>query len=150
MNDSIPDGFEPLSTNSPFYKHVGPLYCRKSENAVIMGLRIEEQHCNSSGRLHGSMVCAISDVALGHNIGLALAESGAYENVKQTEVRGAPIHTVSMSTDFVGAAKLGEWVEVHVDVQRAGRSLAFASAYMFLNAERIARTSAVFKVKGTP
>lgn len=113
-----------------------------------MGLLIRDHHCNSAGRLHGSMVCAISDVALGHNIGLALAGNGAYENIKP-EMQGAPIHTISMSTDFVGTARLGEWVEVHVDVQRAGRSIAFANAYLFCNSERIARTSAVFKVKGT-
>ena len=60
--------------------------------------------------------------------------------------RGAPIATLNLTTDFVGTAQQGAWVEVHVDVQKAGRSVGFANAYLVCGGERIARASAVFKV----
>ena len=91
------------------------------------------------------MICAIADIALGQNVGLALAKQGAFDNI-QDNGPGAPIATVSMTTDFAGTAKVGEWVETYVEVQRTGRSLAFANAYLVCGNERIARTSGVYKV----
>ena len=92
------------------------------------------------------MISAVSDIALGNNIGLALANDGHFDGIKAREAPGAPIATVSMTTDFVGTASVGDWVEVHVDVQRTGKSLAFANAYHICNGERIARSSGIFKV----
>lgn len=143
---SIPTDFDPLDTSSPFINQVGPLYSRVKKDRIDLGLLVEEIHCNRSGNLHGAMVCAIADIALGQNVGLALATNGAFENVKDNGSPGAPIATVSMSTDFAGSAKVGDWVETHVEVQRAGRSMAFANAYLVCNGERIARTSGVYKV----
>jgi acyl-coenzyme A thioesterase PaaI-like protein len=59
---------------------------------------------------------------------------------------GAPIATVSLSVDFAGTARKGDWVEVHVDVQRVGGTLAYASAYLHLGDERIGRASGVFRI----
>ena len=138
----IPDGFAVLDSNSPFNNLIGPLYSRTNDDGVVLGLLVEERHCNSSGRLHGSMICAIADFAIGHNVGLALSGGKALPRSSP----GAAIATVSLTTDFVGAAKLGEWVECRVDVQRAGGSLAFANAYLHCDGERISRSNAIFKV----
>jgi acyl-coenzyme A thioesterase 13 len=55
--------------------------------------------------------------------------------------------TASMSIDFAGSAKLGDWVESHVTIIRKGRRLAFASALIQANEKPIARASAVFAVQ---
>ncbi len=152
----IPGDFVPLDTASPFNRHVGPYHCCMVDKRFVLGLLIEEKHCNSAGRLHGGMMSAIADIAIGHNVGLTLAANAAADqgggDFEISDLRGAPkapIATVSMSSDFVGTAGIGDWVEVHVDVQKAGQSLAFANAYIIKDTQRIARISAVFKVFDT-
>ena len=38
--------------------------------------------------------------------------------------------TASVKTDFAGVAKIGDWVEAHVDVHKVGGRLAFANCYL--------------------
>ena len=45
-----------------------------------------------------------------------------------------------------GAAAIGDWLEVRVDIQKRGARLAFANCYVSKGDERIARASAVFMV----
>ena len=51
-----------------------------------------------------------------------------------------------MSTDFAGTARIGDWIEAHVDVQRVGKQMAFANAYLVCDGQRIARISGVYKI----
>ncbi len=143
-----PAGFAPLQTRSPFNRNVGPYFAKAvGDDRLLIGLRVAEQHCNTAGYLHGGMVCAIADVALGHNIGLALArQAGVAAPAARMGAPAAPIATVSMSTDFAGSAQRGDWVEVSVDVQKVSGSLAFANAYLTVGEQRIARVSAVFRI----
>ena len=145
---SVPEGFELLETGSPFTNWAGPFYAQLVDGEVRLGFEVAEHHCNSGGRLHGAMVCAAADLALGRNIGMAMAEAGHLDGKANSGRGGAPVATVSLNTDFMGTAKVGDWVEVHVDVQKAGRNLGFANAYLVSKRERIARASAVFKVLG--
>ncbi len=148
---AVPPDFQPLATGSPFNQAVGPFHCALRGDHLIIGLLIEQKHCNSAGNLHGGMVSSIADVALGHNIGLAMGrQAGAEIRSLSSGTPRAPIATVSMSTDFAGTARLGDWVEAHVDVQRTGRSLAFANAYLVRGEQRIARISAVFRILADP
>jgi len=54
--------------------------------------------------------------------------------------------TASLNIDYAGSAKLGDWIEISVDVQKVGRSMAFANCYFYVDSKRIARASAVFNV----
>jgi len=56
--------------------------------------------------------------------------------------------TASVTTDFAGSAKIGDWVEAHVDVQKVGGRLAFANCYLVCKGERIVHASAVFARSG--
>ena len=51
-----------------------------------------------------------------------------------------------MTNDFVGSAKLGQWLEIVPRVVKAGGSLAFAECLVFGNGEVISRGSASFKI----
>ena len=70
----MPAGFQPLNSTSPFNNLVGPFFARLENDQICIGVRLEEKHCNTSGRLHGAMVAAIFDVVLGHNVGLEIAK----------------------------------------------------------------------------
>ena len=54
--------------------------------------------------------------------------------------------TVSMATDFIGAAKLGQWVAFDTSYVRTGRTLCFAQAFITADGEVIGRADARFKV----
>ena len=54
----------------------------------------------------------------------------------------------SVTTDFAGSARIGDWVEAHVDVHKIGGRLAFANCYLVCNGERIVHASAVFARTG--
>jgi|TARA_B100000315_G_scaffold248828_1_gene279163 acyl-coenzyme A thioesterase PaaI-like protein len=95
------------------------------------------------------MVYSMADIAIGHNVGLALADAaGGAPRKSGRGVPRAPITTVSLGTDFVGTARPGDWVETRVGVQKAGHTLAFANAYLVCGEQRIARASAVFRILG--
>ncbi len=139
MSD-VPEGFTPLFRTSPFLDAMGPFYQRTEGDSLIIGLRIAEHHTNARGTAHGGLLVAMADIALGYNasfLGIK-KESGAVPSVALT--------TASITADFAGSAKLGDWVEVRVDVQKVGGRLAFANAYLSVGEERIVRASAVFAV----
>jgi acyl-coenzyme A thioesterase PaaI-like protein len=54
--------------------------------------------------------------------------------------------TVSLSVDFVDAARLGDLLEVRPTVLRVGRSLAFVECHVVAGERVIARGSATFKM----
>ncbi len=149
---TIPSGFEPLPTSSPFNNSVGPIYCRAEQNSLVVGLAVETRHCNTAGLLHGAMCSALFDVALGNNIALAMSAGLAAEDALEKRRQGAarvPIATVSLSIDFAGTAREGDWVEVHAQVQKVGGTLAYANGLLRNGEARIGQASGVYRILGT-
>lgn len=128
-----PQGFEPLSRTSPFADLVGPIYQKSDAAGLVIGLRVEEKHCNGRGIAHGGVLATLADIAMGY--------SAAFSTEPPT-----PIVTASQTIDYAGKAESGDWVEVHTDVQKVGRGMAFANCYFHVGSKRIARASAVFSV----
>ena len=131
--NNIPEGFEPISRTSPFTDMVGPMYQKKDQTGLIIGLLIEEKHCNARGLAHGGIFGTLADIAMGY--------SAAFSTNPPT-----PLVTTSQTMDYAGKAQLHDWLEVHTDVQKVGRTLAFTNCYFVVGDKRIARSSAVFSV----
>ncbi|VXB85443.1 Uncharacterized domain 1-containing protein [Pseudomonas sp. 8BK] len=129
----VPAGFSPLFRSSPFLDLLGPIYNQRSATGLVIGLRAEEKHCNARGLVHGGVLSSLADVALGYNSAFA-------------EEPPTPIVTTSLTIDYAGTARLGDWITIESDVQRVGKSLAFANCYFVVESVRIARASAVFSV----
>ena len=128
---SIPAGFVPLDRRSPYIAAMGPFYWKIDGKQRALGLKVEEKHINSRGFVHGGVLCGLADLAIGYNL--------AY-----LQDPPLPLVTANLSVDFAGAAKLGDWLECRVDVQRVGSRLAYANAYIWRGEERIVRASAIF------
>src|SRR5260370_22287540 len=125
-------GFEPLFRTSPFLDTVGPFFYRKeADGGFVVGLRVLPKHANARGGAHGGLLLTLIDVALGYRAAFSQDPPAA-------------LTTASICADFAGTAKLGDWVEAHVDVQKVGNRLAFANAFLMVNGERPVRASAVF------
>lgn len=129
----IPDGFEPLARTSPFIELVGPLYTRRTDACLEIGFRAEEKHCNTSGFVHGGFLSTVADLALGYNA----AGFGKEET---------PMVTASITIDFAGAARKGDWVVFTADVQKVGKRVGFVNCYGHVGDNRIVRASGLFSV----
>lgn len=132
---SPPAGFAPLFRTSPLLEALGPFYGKGAGADLVVGLRAQEKHMNSRGSVHGGVLATLGDIALGYVMAF-----GAEPPRR--------LVTASLSVDYMGSAKLGDWIEAHVEATRVGRTLAFANAYLTVDGGRIARVSAVFAVAG--
>lgn len=132
-----PAGFEPIFRSSPFLDHLGPFFMRKTDDgAFVIGLRVAPCHANGRGNAHGGLMMTLCDIALGYRT--------------STSVETRPfLTTASLKTDFAGSAQVGDWIEAHVDVQKVGRSLAFANCYVVRDGRRIVHASGIFSVAPT-
>jgi acyl-coenzyme A thioesterase 13 len=126
-----PEGFLPLFRSSPFLESVGRFYFRGVGADMRIGVFVEPRATNLRGVAHGGFLSALADVALGY--GLSTSETPTVRLV-----------TASLTVDFAGSAKVGEWIETRVDIQRLGKTMGFANAYLHVNERRIVRASAVF------
>ncbi|MEQ1784577.1 MAG: PaaI family thioesterase [Hyphomonadaceae bacterium] len=133
-----PAGFTPHFRKSPLTDPWEPLYSRVLDDRVVIGLHVRAPHMNSRGMLHGGLIAALADNAMGLSCGQVLA-------AQDRKAQGGLV-TVSMATDFIGAAKMGQWVEVDTQYVKAGRTLCFAQAFVTADGEVIARADARFKV----
>jgi acyl-coenzyme A thioesterase 13 len=129
----LPAGFAPLFRTSPFLETIGPLYYRGKGADLRVGLRAAHKHCYARGLVHGGVLATMADIALGY--GLAYLSDPPLSLV-----------TASLTLDFAGSAKQGEWLEARVDVQKTGSRLAFANCYINVGEARIVRASGVFAV----
>jgi len=132
-----PPGFAPHYRKSPLTDAWEPLYSRKEGGVVEIGFRAGERHANSRGFVHGGMISALADNAMGLSCGEAL---GALSRLV----------TVSLALDFLGAAQLGQWVQVSPSVSKLGSTLCFAEATVTADGQVCARAHATFRVVGRP
>jgi uncharacterized protein (TIGR00369 family) len=132
-NPDIPEGFERQSRRSPLTDPWEPIYSRQTPDAIILGLRLATPHTNARGFVHGGLIAALTDKAMGHSCGHKMR--GAYSLV-----------TVSMSIDFISSAQIGQWLTVETDVIKTGSTLCFAQCFVEADDAVIARANATFRV----
>lgn len=133
VNTEVPDGFERHFRQSPLTDPWEPLYSKRTEKAVIIGLRLARPHTNSRGLIHGGLIAALSDNAMGYSC--AHIMGGASSLV-----------TIGLALDFVGTARVGQWLSVETDVIKTGSTICFAQCLIKADDSIIARANATFRV----
>ena len=129
----IPEGFEPQSRRSPLTDPWEPIYSKQTPDAIILGLRLATPHTNARGFVHGGLIAALADKAMGHSCGHKMG--GAHSLV-----------TVGMSIDFINSAHIGQWLTVETEVIKTGGTLCFAQCFVRADDAAIARANATFRV----
>ena len=129
----IPEGFEPHFRKSPLTDPWEPLYSRRTDKAVIIGLRLAKPHTNARGLIHGGLIAALADNAMGLSCGQQLGGTTS-------------LVTIGLSVDFVGSATIGQWLTVESDVIRTGSTICFAQSLVKADDITIARANATFRV----
>jgi acyl-coenzyme A thioesterase PaaI-like protein len=135
---NAPAGFTVMNVKGGFLVANGPFHARREGERMVIGLRIEDRHCNSNGVAHGGLVLGFSDFMLtaGLNYGARMSRF---------------LVTVSASCDFAGPAKLGDWMEGRVDVLRVTRNMVFGQGLITTqDGSLVARISGVLKYSGEP
>jgi acyl-coenzyme A thioesterase PaaI-like protein len=129
----IPEGFEPHFRKSPFTDPWEPLYSKRTEKAVIMGLRLAKPHTNARGLIQGGLIASLADNAMGYSCAQATGWLSS-------------LVTISLSIDFTGGAEIGQWLSVESDVIRTGSTICFAQSLIKADGIVIARASGTFRV----
>jgi uncharacterized protein (TIGR00369 family) len=124
-----PASYRPVPDPGPFLQHVGPVLA----DGDVLGLRVAAQHLNASGMAQGGLLATLVDFAMGRAI-------------RPSADEGRRAATVSLTTDFLGAAKEGDFVEARTEVERLGGRLAFADCSLTVEGREIVRGRAVFAV----
>jgi uncharacterized protein (TIGR00369 family) len=129
----IPSGFEPHFRKSPFTAPWEPLYAKKTDKAVSIGLRLAEPHTNARGLIHGGLIASLADNAMGYSCAQATGWTTSFV-------------TVSLAVDFVGSAQTGQWLAVECEVIKTGKTICFAQCLIKADDAVIARANGTFRV----
>lgn len=130
---SVPAGFERHFRQSPLTDPWEPLYSKRTPEAIILGLRVRAAHTNSRGLLHGGLISALADNAMGLSAGSQLHPPGR-------------LLTVSLSLDFLATASVGQWLEFNTSFVKTGGTLCFAQCFVTADGKLCARANATFRV----
>ena len=133
MSDAnVPEGFIPAGFSPGFLDHGGPYYLRANEAGPrTVGLRILPHHINYQDAAHGGVISTFADVALSHAV---------YDAERP---RLTP-STVTLTVNYLAGAKLGDWLEARVRIDRLGGRTAYTSGGVWRGDEQIATMSGVF------
>ena len=138
VSEHIPAGYSRHFRSSPLTDPWEPLYSKAENGAILLALRIRTAHCNSRGFAHGGLISALADNAMGLSLTEALGE--------QNKERPSGLVTISLSLDFLGAARIDQWLEFVPRVLRAGGSLGFVDCLVRADDRPIARGNATFRI----
>jgi uncharacterized protein (TIGR00369 family) len=138
----IPEGFLPHFRKSPVTEPWEPLYSRRSEGQVEIGLRLAAAHCNSRGFVHGGVIAALADNAMG------LAFHAARSLAPGAGEANAGAVTMTLTIDYLATAKIGDWLQITPRVLRAGGATGFVDALVTGEDQLVARASAIFRILG--
>jgi uncharacterized protein (TIGR00369 family) len=130
---AIPEGFEPLSRRSPLTEPWQPLYSRRTDKAVVIGLWLAKPHTNGRGLIHGGLIAALSDAAMGYSCAHVMGGVSS-------------LVTIGLAVDFVGSAEVGQWLAIESDVIKTGSTICFAQCLIKADDVVIARANATFRV----
>jgi uncharacterized protein (TIGR00369 family) len=128
--DDPPPGFA-REDIGPFADHAGPFYA--GEGGAV-GVRVREHHLNRAGTVHGGLLATLVDAAIGRAVRQSAEQEGAA--------------TVSLTTDYLGPAGAGDWLEARTEVERVGGRLAFVDCSVRSGDREVVRGRAVYALLG--
>jgi len=114
------------------YETVGPFYFKTDEQGPVTAFRAERRHLNGGNAVHGGALMSFADSALFTIAGPEL--DNGYSGV-----------TVSFTSEFLAAGRLGDYMEARGEVLRAGRSLIFIRGLITANGKPCLNFSGTIK-----
>jgi uncharacterized protein (TIGR00369 family) len=98
------------------------------------GFLVEAQHPNFADIVHGGMLTTLADQAMGMTA--------------QRATGNKPHATIELNIQFVGAVRLGEFVEAHCEVVRLTRAIIFMQCRLVVGTRPVANATGIWKIRG--
>jgi uncharacterized protein (TIGR00369 family) len=111
---------------------IGPLWQQGEGQDLTFGFLAEEKHLNRRGVVHGGMLMAFADQALG----LTAREVTS----------GFPQATIQLDTHFIAPAVAGEFITVNAEVVRRTRSILFMRGMLAVGERAVASSHGIWKL----
>ena len=131
--DPAAAGWEPYGDDG-FIGLVGPFWARPSGDSYLYAFKAEPKHHNRRGVVHGGMLMAFADTAFGHAVSMHRKDHYWV--------------TVRLVTDFLSAAKLGDWVEGTAEVMGIEDDIYTVKGRIWCGDRTIMTGTGVFKTLG--
>jgi uncharacterized protein (TIGR00369 family) len=114
-----------------FGELVGPIWRRGD---ALFGFVATDKHRNHRGIVHGGMLTTFADQAMGMTGRRATGEK--------------PHATIEINVQFIGAVKVGDFVEAHCEIVRETRSVLFIESKVKVGTRIVAAASGIWKILG--
>jgi uncharacterized protein (TIGR00369 family) len=98
---SIPPGFVQLTDVAGFAEANGPWFEKIEDGRLVRGFLAGPQHANSLGIVHGGMMAAFLDSAMGSTVWHVLRRRAV---------------TLKLSLDYLGPGRVGEFLRADAEV----------------------------------
>jgi len=98
---SIPEGFRELTEAMGFAAVNGPWFEKIENGRAVRGFLPGPRHANALGIVHGGMLAAFLDSAMG---------SAVWHALRRRSV------TLRLSFDYLGPARVGDWLQAEGEV----------------------------------
>ena len=136
MEFNAPEGFDLIPNLPPAYDY-GKFYVKvKASGGYELGFFVRPEHSRSNaGHVGGGLLLTAADYVMGFVVFKTIFKGG-----------GGDLHptTVSMSSDFLGTAKVGDWVSAEIELIKLGRHLCTAQCIFHVDDKPVFRASASY------
>jgi acyl-coenzyme A thioesterase PaaI-like protein len=130
----MPPHFKPVKGQSIYSEHLGPIHvpdeAHCDQDFFQFGITLEERHTGGRGRGHGGVTMTFLDEAMGR---------AASETCQRMCV------TLSMTTHFLAATHIGDFICASVKVRRRGQNIVFVDAQLHAGERLLATASGTWK-----
>jgi uncharacterized protein (TIGR00369 family) len=126
--DPATAGWERVQAHN-FGELVGPIWRRGDP---LFGFVATEKHANHINIVHGGMLATFADQSMGMT---AMRATG-----------GKTHATIELTMQYIGAVKIGDFVESHCEVVRITRSIIFMRSMLKVGDRVVASASGVWKI----
>jgi len=138
----VPEGFKPLHKIGIYNQQLGPWYIKEQNSKIVLGLNVRYELARDKlGICHGGVLVTIADYAMCHCLHIA-QNPDTYETIQNQFV------TASLSSDFLSAAKVGDWIEAHTEVIKLGATISVAQCIIRVGDKAVLRSSGSYAQVG--
>ncbi|WP_179405483.1 PaaI family thioesterase [Burkholderia guangdongensis] len=132
---AAPAGYTTLERGGAYFRALGSTYQRLADDGtVVVAVRVDASHANIIGVAHGGMLMTLADGAMGINLNLSRAGTA----------KSQAVVTTTMSSEFLSAAQVGDWLEAHTRIRRNGRRIVFVDCTLKVGEREVLHASGTF------
>ena len=128
-------GFRLCQDQQGFSSRAGPYWERRVDDAMVRGLMIGPDHLNPEGVVHGGVLTAFADYVLYRAIGDVIGHDIQFA-------------TISLTCNFLAAARQGDWLAGHGTATRRTRTVIFAAGDIATDDRPVLTAQGLWKVIG--